>query len=106
MSGYVVSDLAYEEIRGEVDRLDHETGGPDAGDRLAEGFRKAFERIAAHPRQGKDRSRIDPGLRSIPWGRYTIFYYAHPSLVEIARVLHQKQSVALAFGLEEDAEGV
>jgi len=44
--------------------------------------------LAAHPLLGRPRDELVPGLRSLPLGRYVIFYRALDDGAEIVRVLH------------------
>ncbi len=53
--------------------------------------------VANNPFLGKDRGDLRPGLRSIASGRHRIFYQQTPEGIEIWRILHDAQSVPLAF---------
>lgn len=44
--------------------------------------------LAARPLAGRERDELLPGLRSMPHGRYVIFYRPMENAVEIIRVLH------------------
>ena len=44
--------------------------------------------LAAHQPVGRARDELIPGLRSLAYGRYVIFYRAIEDGAEIARVLH------------------
>jgi toxin ParE1/3/4 len=44
--------------------------------------------LAEHPKMGRDRSEIVPGVRSFPVGSYLIFYHQIAQAIEIIRVLH------------------
>jgi toxin ParE1/3/4 len=37
---------------------------------------------------GRGREELAPGLRSLPYGRYVIFYEVMPDRIAIVRVLH------------------
>ena len=69
-----------------------------ARDTLTDGLFDAFERIAAFPHLGRDRSDLAPGLRSFAVNRLraTVFYAATPDdrdAVRIVRVLRQERHV-------------
>lgn len=100
MSGFVVSDLADEDIQQAAEYIDRETGSVKAGDKLVARLDHAFARIAARPKLGKIRPDIEPDLRSIAFEQYTIFYNIYPDFVEIRRVLHQRRDFKREFGLE------
>ena len=44
--------------------------------------------LASQPLAGRARDELSPGLRSLAYGRYVIFYRALEEGVEIVRVLH------------------
>jgi toxin ParE1/3/4 len=44
--------------------------------------------LAARPLAGRARDELIPGLRSVPHGRYVIFYLPIEDGVEIVRLLH------------------
>lgn len=100
MSGFVVSDLADEDIQQAAEYIDRESGALEAGNKLFDRLHRAFARIAARPRIGKVRTDIEPDLRSIVFEQYTIFYNIYPEFVEIRRVLHQRRNFRREFGIE------
>ena len=60
-------------------------------------LRDQFKIIAASPYIGRPRDEFLPGLRSISFGHYIIFYRAVPNEVQIAAVLHGARDIALAM---------
>lgn len=52
---------------------------------------------ATQPMMGRDRSELDPGIRSFPWGRYVIFYLPLPDGIDVIRVLHGSRDSDAAF---------
>jgi len=50
-------------------------------------------RLSLHPLMGRKREDVKAGLRSIPLGRYVIFYRPIEGGVEILRVLHGARDV-------------
>lgn len=53
--------------------------------------------LAAHPLAGRARDELAPGLRSIAFGRYVIFYRALDDGAEIVRVLHGARDLKRAL---------
>jgi plasmid stabilization system protein ParE len=51
---------------------------------------------------GRARPELGTGTRSLVHGSYTIFYELSGNRADILRVLHQRQDVAVAFGLADD----
>lgn len=69
-----------------------------ARDTITDGLFDAFERIAAFPSLGRNRSDLAPGLRSFPVNRLraTVFYVETPEgrdAVLVVRVLRQERHV-------------
>ena len=58
-----------------------------------------FERVAASPGAGRDRSDFLPGMRSVAVERHVVFYRAFGPDVVILRVVHQRRDMA-AMGFE------
>lgn len=53
--------------------------------------------LAAHPLLGRARDELVPGLRSLTFGRYVIFYRALDDGAEIVRVLHGARDLRRAL---------
>jgi toxin ParE1/3/4 len=53
--------------------------------------------LAGNPHIGRARGELSPNLRSIPFGRYVIFYLALPDGIEIVRVLHGARDLDTIF---------
>lgn len=66
---------------------------PAAAERMFVDFGLRFDLLAQRPRLGRSRPEIGAGVRSLPVGRYLIFYRIGRDAVEIARVVHGAQSV-------------
>jgi toxin ParE1/3/4 len=75
----------------------NETGNAALVDRLVELFYATFNFLAQSPRSGRPRPELRRGLRSHPVGSYTIFYKIRRSMVEIARVVHQRRDLDKVF---------
>ncbi|MEO8631634.1 MAG: type II toxin-antitoxin system RelE/ParE family toxin, partial [Betaproteobacteria bacterium] len=56
--------------------------------------------LATQPLMGRARDELAPNLRSMPIGRYVIFYEALPDGIVIARVLHSARDVEAQFESE------
>ena len=54
--------------------------------------------LSNRPLMGRPRDEIRPGLRSVRYGRYAIFYRAIEGGVEIARVIHSARDLDTALG--------
>ena len=52
---------------------------------------------ASHPLAGRARGELLPGLRSLAYGRYVIFYQAIEDGAEIVRVLHGARDLGRAL---------
>jgi plasmid stabilization system protein ParE len=67
--------------------------GSAGGDNLsaAEEFANKFERLCGllphHPEIGLERDEIHPGVRSVCFDRYVVFYRSRGNTVEVLRVL-------------------
>jgi len=56
-----------------------------------------FQTLAKHPGIGRLRDELAAGLRSLPIGRYVIFYLSLADGVEIIRVLHGSRDIVTIF---------
>ena len=62
---------------------------------------RAFHALAEQPDMGRWRDELAKSLRSLPVGRYIVFYLPLPDGVEIVRVLHGARDLYALFH-EED----
>ena len=53
--------------------------------------------LATQPLMGRRREELFAGLRSMPAGRYVIFYLPLVDGIEVVRVLHSARDVAVLF---------
>lgn len=95
-----ISDDAEEDLAQAAEYLDQQTGSSAFGDRLLNELAHVMDLIAEYPWMGRERVELQKGLRGFPHGSYVIFWRIHDNAVEIVRVLHQKQDVEHAFGLD------
>ena len=70
----------------------------EAADRLLDQIYEKRQFLANSPKAGRQRSELDPSLRSFAAGNYVIFYRESPSGIEIARVLHGRRDIPSLFG--------
>lgn len=70
---------------------------PAAADKLIQILVSKFPMLASMPNMGRTREELSPRLRSLPFGRYVIFYRPMENGVEIARVLHGARDLPPLF---------
>ncbi|WP_309731973.1 type II toxin-antitoxin system RelE/ParE family toxin [Chamaesiphon sp. OTE_75_metabat_556] len=56
--------------------------------------------LAEQPQLGRLRPELAENMRSLPIGRYVVFYIAMPSCVQVVRVLHGARDLAPIFEVE------
>lgn len=52
---------------------------------------------ATQPTLGRQRDELIPGLRSMPFGRYVVFFVAMPEGIDVVRILHSARDIDEAF---------
>jgi toxin ParE1/3/4 len=52
---------------------------------------------ATQPLIGRGRNELAPGIRSIPFGRYVVFFEPLPDGIDIVRVLHSARDIDAIF---------
>ncbi|MBA2351664.1 MAG: type II toxin-antitoxin system RelE/ParE family toxin [Burkholderiales bacterium] len=57
--------------------------------------------LSTRPLMGRSRDELSPGLRSMPFGRYVIFYDALPDGIDVVRILHSGRDIDAVF--EDDS---
>ena len=85
MSNFALSRRAEEDIDGILDFIVEDD--PHGALGLYEDLLRLFERLGKHPKIGRERNAIARGVRSIPTGRY-VLYFEPENPVEIIRILH------------------
>lgn len=70
---------------------------PAAALRFIRALRARCAKIGGAPKSGVARPSLWPGLRSLPFRRYVIFYTLGADSVRIERVLHGARDVAALF---------
>jgi toxin ParE1/3/4 len=66
---------------------------PYQASRFIEKIKQKFPLLASRPKMGRVRNEVLLGLRSIPFGRYVIFYRIQEKYLEIDRVLHSARDI-------------
>lgn len=72
-------------------------GSIETAERFIDAVHEQFARLADHPGMGRAREELAPGLRSIPEGKYVIFYRASQDNILIVRVLHGSRDARRVF---------
>lgn len=71
---------------------------PDNADHFIDRiFRICQEGLASNPHLGRAREELSPGLRSLVYESYVIFYHPIPNGVEVVRVLHGMRDLESNF---------
>jgi toxin ParE1/3/4 len=65
-----------------------------AAERLIDALESKFTLLAISPRLGRLRPELAPGLRSLPFRNYVIFYQPLQDGIEVVRVLHGKRETS------------
>jgi toxin ParE1/3/4 len=65
--------------------------------RFVAGLEEYCRVLEAHPLLGRAREELLPGLRSLPYRRYVIFYRVTADDIEIVRVLHSARDIRRAL---------
>lgn len=73
-----------------------EDRGVDVADRLIDAIMNRIILLASHPKAGRVRDDITPGLRSAPVRRHIIYFRLEQSRILIVRVLHGARDQASA----------
>lgn len=69
----------------------------DAANRFVEGMFECFAMLGRNKLAGVSRDDLEPGMRSISFGRYLIFYFPLGSGVEISQVIHSARDLNSIF---------
>lgn len=85
MSNFALSQRAEEDIESILNYIAEDD--PRAVLAFYKDLERVFRRLARHPKVGRERNEIAQGIRSIPIGRYLIFFELEKP-VHIIRVLH------------------
>lgn len=70
---------------------------PAAADRLLDKIEEMLNLLAEFPGLGRSREEFAPSLRSIPIGKYLLFYLPIENGIELIRVLHGARDLPAIF---------
>jgi toxin ParE1/3/4 len=71
-----------------------ESGSIERADRVVDTITRRFHLLATHPRIGRERSDLRPGLRGFPVDAYVILYRIEGEDVLILHVLDGRRDIA------------
>ncbi|MSU50559.1 MAG: type II toxin-antitoxin system RelE/ParE family toxin [Opitutus sp.] len=95
MSGFHFTPKAQTDLESHQDYIARDR--PGASLAWVETLASRCATLAKNPGWGRRREELRPGLRSLPFGRYVIFYRVSARGVEIARVLHASRDLKTEF---------
>lgn len=90
---YRLAPEAEDDLQDIAFYLFQETGNIEVADRLIVLIARRFELLADHPRAGRARDDLRPGMRVFPVGEYLLIYRQAGPDVVIVRVLHGSRDV-------------
>lgn len=95
MSGYYFTPKAQTDLENHQDYISRDR--PGAALAWIERLETRCVMLAQNPGWGRPRDELRAGLRSLPLGRYLIFYRITNRGVEIVRVLHASRDLETSF---------
>lgn len=66
-------------------------------DRWVDKLDEKFALWATQPMMGRTRDELSPGIRSLIFGRYVVFFEPLPNGIDVVRVLHGSRDIDAAF---------
>ena len=66
-------------------------------DRWVDRLDQSLALWATHPKMGRERPELAPKLRSLPFGRYVVFFEPLPDGIDVVRVMHGSQDIEERF---------
>ena len=70
-----------------------------AADRWLDKLDEKFALWATQPMMGRARDELSPGIRSLAFGRYVVFFQPVPDGIDVVRVLHGSRDIDASFEL-------
>ena len=70
-----------------------------AADRWVDKLDEKFALWATQPMMGRVRDELSPGIRSLAFGRYVVFFQPLPDGIDVVRVLHGSRDIDASFEL-------
>ncbi len=68
-----------------------------AADRWIDGLDETLALWATQPKMGRARDELEAGLRSLPHGRYVVFFEPLHDGIDVVRVLHGSRDIDEVF---------
>lgn len=66
-------------------------------DRWVDRLDEKFSLWASQPMMGRGRDELAPGIRSLVFGRYVVFFEPVPDGIDVVRVLHGSRDIDASF---------
>jgi toxin ParE1/3/4 len=66
-------------------------------DRWIDRLDESFMLWATQPKMGRPRDELSLGMRSLPFGRYVVFFEPRPDGIDVVRVLHGSRDLDEQF---------
>jgi len=76
--------------------------GVAAAQRFIDTINQKFQLLAESARLGRSREELAPGLRSLPFSKYVIFYRPISGGILVVPVLHGARDITSVFEAEKD----
>lgn len=70
-----------------------------AADRWVDDLDEKSSLWATQPMMGRARDELAPGIRSLPFGRYVVFFAPLPDGIDVVRVMHGARDIDNTFTL-------
>ena len=70
-----------------------------AADRWVDKLDEKFALWDTQPMMGRAREELSPGIRSLAFGRYVVFFQPVPDGIDVVRVLHGSRDIDASFEL-------
>lgn len=93
---FIISTIANRDIEAIADYL-AENRGFETSDRFIKGMTDRLTQLTQFPQMGRSRDEIFPGVRSLLYEKYLIFYTVTDDVVEINRVANGRQDLNQLF---------
>jgi toxin ParE1/3/4 len=101
MGSYTISDKAASDLAQLWDRISEDSGSDKIADRFVDRLLEDFQLLADFPQMGKARDDLKPGIRSLAYQRYLIFYLETKEGIDIARVVFGGRDLLALFADDE-----
>lgn len=66
-------------------------------DRWIDRLDRSLATWATQPKMGREREELAVGVRSLPFGRYVVFFVTMEDGIDVVRVLHSSQDIEQRF---------